>query len=169
MNTSAITTVMKKHPHTRRFYIGTFPSNRLPRKPIPNTCFISNTDPDTKPGEHWVAFYVDHLGYVYYFDPYGIPPVSINHLYFLSKSSQGRWYHNSKQVQTLLSKNCGNLCINFLIESCRMRSPTAAIRQVLNFPPSFTDRILNSRTVTNLKRQHQGRIQERKTLRTIPH
>ena len=36
---------------------GVFPSDRLPLHQTENVCYIFNTDPSTKLGEHWVAYH----------------------------------------------------------------------------------------------------------------
>ena len=142
MKTTDINQILKNHPYTRGQFLGTFPCDRIPSKPTPYTCFVSNTDPHYLPGQHWVAFYVDHEGKVFYFDPYGIPPINRYHLNFLNRT---HWSYNCKQLQSNYSETCGYLCVNFLIESCRLQSPHQTLRNVLNLPTNFTDRILNRR------------------------
>lgn len=143
MNTSRLNTILSQHPHTRTQFLGTFPSDRCPRKPKPLTCFISNTDPSSRPGQHWIAFYVKSDGNVYYFDPYGIPPISIYHKRFLAKSTDGRGALNRQQVQNLYSETCGAHCINFLIETCRTQDPHHTLKNLLLLPTNFTDRIVS--------------------------
>ena len=142
MKTSQINTVLAQHPHTRRYFLGTFPSDQCPNKPTPLTCFVSNTHPHTMPGQHWIAFYVKSDGNIYYFDPYGIPPLSVYHKKFLEKSSDGRGTHNKQQLQNFYSKTCGAHCINFLIESCRTQDPHHTLRNLRHLPTNFTDRIV---------------------------
>ena len=153
MKTNEITQQMKKNSFTRKLYLGTFPADKIPKRPQKNSCFISNTHPHTKPGQHWVAVYVNHKGIPYYYDPYGIPPISIYHLKFLNRASEGRWFFNSKQVQSLHSRRCGWLCISFLIKACRTKSPKQVVQNMVNMNPLATDRVLNSRVEQIQKRK----------------
>ena len=58
MNTVQITYALKHDNITNKQFIGVFPSDRLPKKIKHYPCgFVANTDPRTKPGTHWVAFY----------------------------------------------------------------------------------------------------------------
>jgi hypothetical protein len=44
---------------------------RLPTTPRMLVC---SSDPSTKPGQHWIAIYVDENGHGEYFDTYGRQP-----------------------------------------------------------------------------------------------
>jgi hypothetical protein len=142
MKTSHINTVLTQHPHTRRQYLGTFSSDQCPTKPTPLTCFVSNTDPRSMPGQHWIAFYVKSDGHVYYFDPYGLPPISVYHQKFLQQSPDHRGTYNRQQLQNFYTQTCGAHCINFLIETCRTQDPHHTLKNLLHLPTNFTDRIV---------------------------
>ena len=141
MKTSEINNILRHNPYTRKYFIGTFAANKCPKKPIPNTCFVSNTHPNTLPGQHWIAIYVKRDGNLYYFDPYGIPPFSIYHATLMKKSSDGHGTYNRKQVQTLYSSTCGAHCINFLIASCRNQDPQYTMTNLIRLPVNFLDRL----------------------------
>ena len=141
MRTSEINKVLKNNPYSRRYFIGTFAANQCPKTPTPNTCFISNTDPHYLPGQHWIAMYVKNDGNIYYFDPYGIRPITIYHTDFLKKSSDGSGTYNRKQVQQLQSTTCGIHCINFIIESCRLQDPNQTMVNLITLPTPFVDRM----------------------------
>lgn len=142
MKTSDITAQLSVHPYTRKQFLGTFPSDMCPKKPTPLTCFVSNTQPHTQAGQHWIAFYVKSDGNIYYFDPYGIPPISINHTKFLQKSTDNHGTFNKQQLQNIYSKTCGAHCINFLIETCRTHDPHQTLKNSLMLPTNFTDRLV---------------------------
>ena len=75
MITSQLRKALLLHPKTTIVYGGVYARNRIPTiPPHKKIAFIVNTDPSHKPGEHWVGFYLTKST-VYYFDPYGIPPV----------------------------------------------------------------------------------------------
>ena len=54
---------------------GTWPAD-APVKPAHPAGYIFNTHEASKPGEHWVALWVDARRRGEYFDPYGIPPLT---------------------------------------------------------------------------------------------
>ena len=145
MKTAEINKCLFNNPYTRRYFIGTFTADQCPKVPTPNTCFVSNTDPHTLPGQHWIAMYVKRDGNVYYFDPYGIPPINIYHSKFLSKSSDGHGGLNKKQVQGLYSTTCGGHCINFLIEACRSQDPKHTMTSWIFLPTNFLDRMVKQK------------------------
>lgn len=145
MRTFEINQVLFNNPYTRGFFIGTFASDRCPKKVTPNTCFVSNTDPHTLPGRHWIAIYVKRDGNMYYFDPYGIPPISVYHRRFLSKSTDAHGTYNRKQVQGLYSRTCGAHCVNFLIEACRTQDPNHTMKSHLMEPTYFLDALIEQK------------------------
>ena len=117
-----------------------FAADTIPKKPTPLTCFVSNTDPQTQPGEHWVAFFVNQRGYTFYFDSYGIPPINIKHLQFCQKSSQGTWTFNRQQLQILTSSTCGFHCVRFILETCQTLNPFTALSDMRLAPTNLMDK-----------------------------
>lgn len=146
LKTSELNSILRNHPHTNRFFLGTFPCDRIPRKPRPLTCFISNTDPHNKPGEHWVAFWVSRKGNTFYFDSFGLPPIVIKHVSFCQRSSDGRWDYNRQQLQSLSTTTCGAHCVRFLIETCRRMDPYVALSVIATTtaPIPLTDKTVVS-------------------------
>lgn len=142
MSTTDIDRTMYSHNVTMSSYLGTFACDTIPEVPSSNTCFISNTDPSEKPGQHWVAFFTNVLGVVFYFDPFGIPPMVINHLEFCKQSSDEVLHYNSKQLQSVRSNTCGAHCINFLLETCRTGDPQTYLKKVKSLPTAMTERLV---------------------------
>lgn len=90
--------------------LGIFPCDRIPtriptRRPLLLVC---NTDPHTRPGEHWVVIYIGNDASGEYFDSFGQPPLPIFER-FLSKFCS-KWTYNSKQIQSVTSQVCGHYC-----------------------------------------------------------
>ena len=140
LRTGDLTSILSTHPHSSRYYLGTFAADTIPNKPTPFTCFVSNTDPQSEPGRHWVAFFVNQKGYTYYFDSYGLPPIKKNHLRFCQKSTQGYWTYNRQRLQNLTSLNCGFHCVRFIIETCRTQDPFTALSAMKSAPTNLTDK-----------------------------
>jgi len=76
---------------------------------------IANTDPCSKPGQHWVGIFIDQKKNGYYFDSFGFPPIHEDFVNFLNKHSK-KWNYNSKRIQSLDSDTCGQICLIFLLQ-----------------------------------------------------
>ena len=75
MNTAEITRALEQDPITSKSFLGVFPSDKLPQPLDKHPCgFVANTDPSSKPGMHWVAFYFPSEGEGEFFDSYGRSP-----------------------------------------------------------------------------------------------
>lgn len=99
-------------------YAGVYPADRLPRVWTRSTAIVANTDNHNRPGQHWVAFYVDEQGAGTYFDSYGLPPLDSRFLLLLRRNSTThRW--NTTRLQGLFSQTCGQYCCVFLYFMCR--------------------------------------------------
>ena len=72
--TSDLQTRAQSDPCIASTFLGVFPSNKLPRKRRYPSSLIANTDPDTKPGQHWIAMYFPSKTKKEFFDSYGMPP-----------------------------------------------------------------------------------------------
>ena len=89
-----------------------FAANRLPIYSSLPIYVISNMDPDTKPGSHWVAIHIDADGVGEYFDSYGRKPIKM-HEKFIKRNSK-LWSYNNKQVQNYFTTVCGEYCLMYL-------------------------------------------------------
>lgn len=89
-----------------------FPANRLPIKVTLPMYLISNLDPDTKPGSHWVAIYISSNGIGEYFDSFGRKPTTF-HENFLKRNSK-LYFHNGTILQNHLTTVCGMYCLMYI-------------------------------------------------------
>lgn len=118
MNTIELMGIMKKCVKKNSNFLGVLPSDRIPKQvsKFPALVII-NTHPSTKPGEHWVAVYINSRKHGYFFDSFGNPPeykhfpVQINK--FIAKNCRTVSY-SARQVQSNISMVCGQHCIFFL-------------------------------------------------------
>jgi hypothetical protein len=79
MKTSQIERLFKNEP----LFQGVYSSDNLPDKP---GLLICNTDPSTKPGEHWISIFVDESrGRGKYFDSFSRKPNEHFKLYMDTK------------------------------------------------------------------------------------
>lgn len=110
MNTQQIRKALRYLPIATT---GVFPADEIPRLWTRPAGIIANTDEHTKPGEHWVAMYVDRDGRGWYFDSYGLPPIIPQHLARLRRNCKF-FRCNIKQLQSNSSDVCGQFCVIFL-------------------------------------------------------
>ena len=90
--------------------VGVFPADLIPKVWTKPAAIVANTDDHTKPGTHWVAFYVGDDGKGIFFDSYGLAPTIAGHVERLRANC--RYYvWNDKQLQSEMSEVCGQFCI----------------------------------------------------------
>ena len=87
--------------------------------------FVCNTHEGDKPGEHWVAIYVDEIGD--YFDPYGQKPQHAEFTNFMNGHCS-QWPPNDHILQSHISTVSVQCCIAFLMFRCRNISMHAFAR-----------------------------------------
>jgi hypothetical protein len=92
---------------------GVFSADTLPMKP---RLLVCNTDPSTKPGEHWIAIYVDKNGVGEYFDSFGRAPNE--HFKHYMNATCIRWTFNVQQLQSVVSAFCGF----YVVVYCKFKS-----------------------------------------------
>ena len=113
-------------------YIKCIPHDQVESKILPNLsngrhCFVINTDPANKPGEHWQCVYMDKKE-INFYDSFGdeIDDKLMNDIRMLDKKFPGDGYRkfkfNTIQHQDDRSDNCGHFCCKFLIDRLRGKS-----------------------------------------------
>ena len=80
------------------------------------SAFVCNTHDSDRPGEHWVAMYVDEIGV--YFDPYGQKPQHTEFTNFMNEHCS-QWPSNDHNLQSPISTVCGQYCVACLMFRCR--------------------------------------------------
>lgn len=125
MNTREINRILRQHPVTKNIFKGVFPCDSIPNQINPPFALVCNTDPSTKPGEHWVAMFVTSSGQGEYFDSYGISPLRVEFKTFLQKKcTRFRW--NKIRFQSDSTSVCGQYCIFYLL----LRSGGLSIEEI---------------------------------------
>ena len=94
-------------------FMGCFGTNNLPRTIPQFPCsLIINTDPTTKPGDHWLGLVLTKKK-SFYFDSFGLGILNIHIINFLK-----RYYKkvtiNNECIQHIDSDKCGLYCIAFI-------------------------------------------------------
>jgi len=116
MNTNQLIDYMLKDQYIRRYFGGVCPRDRLPLyvRDQPKI-FIVNTDPLEKPGEHWIAVWMDVIGE--HFDSIGKKPEKdFEHFLILNSVN---YKYNDRKVQSSYSKTCGQFCLFYCYHRCR--------------------------------------------------
>ena len=122
MNTVQITRALRHDPITSKTFCGVFPSDKLPQAIEKYPCgFVANTDPNNKPGIHWVSFYFPTEKKGEFFDSYGHPPEFYRDSFgdFLEKYS---YEYNTRKLQSAWSDVCGQYCMFYLSHRARGHS-----------------------------------------------
>ncbi len=107
---------------------GVYARDQLPENPVSWLCaMVLNTDPAHKPGEHWVAIYIDNDGEGEYFDSFGLqPPKVFTHF---MKYNSIKWTWNKIQLQEIFTTACGHFCAFYLLHC----SEGASLAEILDF------------------------------------
>jgi hypothetical protein len=115
MNTIQINTLLSDY----KCFIGTFAKDQLPKNKIKEfpCSLIINTDESFKPGEHWIALFLDK-NYAEYFDSFGQPPLHKEILSFLIRNKIKYITYNTKQIQSITTNTCGAYCVLFVKFKC---------------------------------------------------
>ena len=118
----------------------------IPKKNTPLSCFISNTAPQSEPGEH---FFMNQNGHTFYSDSCGIPPINIKRLEFCQNCLQGIWTFNRQQLQNLTSSTCGFHCVCFVLDTCPTLNQLTALLAMRLSMTNLTDKTAVSYMLKN--------------------
>lgn len=118
MNTLQLINDLSKNPKTRRFFLGVFASDRLPKSKLKKPCIvIANTDPSDKKGMHWVSFYFPVQGEAEFLDSFGLAPYIPDFISFIERNST-RYMVCKQQIQGNFSTVCGHYSSVYLYFRC---------------------------------------------------
>ena len=129
MESTVIDRVLKKNC---AIYRGIYASDELLPVQSHRHVIVVNTDPASRPGQHWICMYFDGDGNGEYFDSFGMPP-SRNFKRYLDKQCTA-WTFNNKRLQSLISKFCGHYCIWY----CMMKNRNVSLYELIKTMPDDT-------------------------------
>ena len=115
MNTSQLQCIISCDPVLHKQTVGVFAADQLPCV-LPNMAcgFIANTDVSSRPGQHWLAFFISD-NTVECFDSYGQDPGVYNSLFSLWLRRHAKTVRvNRHRLQSENSNVCGLYCLYFL-------------------------------------------------------
>lgn len=93
---------------------------------------IVNTDPSSRPGQHWVAFFLAPHGKLEFFDSYGRPPTHFGFPLNSQMLEPACFEYNTLSLQADSTSVCGQYCLVFLFLRCLIAVHTNL--QELNMP-----------------------------------
>ena len=129
MNTIELINILSKDKFSKKLFCGVLPIDLLQNFKFCKPCsLIVNTEESTKPGEHWIAFFITNDRHLEYFDSYGIKPFRIEIYNFIKKHNL-KLIYNKKKIQNSLSINCGKFCILYLL----LRNRGFKMKKILKF------------------------------------
>ena len=136
MNTGQIQEILSKTlPSDKVNFLGVFAQDKIPlidssfSFPL---CFVSNTHPSTKPGEHWVAFFYDSPSSLEFFDSYGLNPSVYDFQINPTRMNQ-------MVLQSLDSDVCAHYCIFYLYHRSRGKSLTQILKSFSAHDQAWND------------------------------
>lgn len=120
MNSLQIDTILSRDRVTRKYFLGVFASDLLPTtiKRYP-ACFVCNVDKSSKPGSHWIAFFIESPDKVEFFDSYGNDPSFFQGPLLNFASHFSRVVYNPLPLQSNKTAVCGQYCVYYLYTRCR--------------------------------------------------
>ena len=117
MNELTIKHILESDARARDAFRGVYSRNELPIRAPTTSLYVCNTDPNHKPGEHWVTIYIGNDRRGEYFDSFGMPPLFDEFVTFLNNNTKS-WTHNKRVVQDVYSSACGYHCIFYAVHRC---------------------------------------------------
>ena len=132
MNTIELINILNKDKFSRKLFCGVLPIDELKKFKFRKPCsLIINTDESNKPGEHWIALFINKNGNLEYFDSYGIKPFK-KEIYQFIKKHRMKLIYNKKKIQNSASINCGKFCLLFLLLRTRGFTMKKIIKLFIN-------------------------------------
>lgn len=114
LTTSQITHALTKCLVTSEKFVGVFPFDGLPTQFVERPAMlVCNTAYSKSPGEHWVAWYLDHKTNEY-FDSYGLFPRGQNFMDFMMVNQMTNLIFNYTPFQSLFATTCGKYVCTYL-------------------------------------------------------
>ena len=155
MNGSEIKDILIKDWRIQRVFRGVFSCDLLPKfvERGKAHAFVINTDPSDKPGEHWVALYINPFGKATYFDSFGVPNLH-PYIYSFTRRNSIILRSNELVIQRFTTRTCGLYCIYFIRQMTRGKQLLDITRLFNAQRPAYNDRLIVSLVLHN----NQSRI-----------
>lgn len=116
LNNIQLDYLAKGDPTLRPYFYGTVACDRLPRRPFKKEPrgYIVNTDPEHRPGKHWIALWNECGNVCEVMDSYGLPLDTYQTTKPLQDWIKTHWKYlisNEQSLQSVYSKSCGDYAL----------------------------------------------------------
>lgn len=119
MNTLDIQRILRRDPYTTRYFVGVFPSDKIPPIQTFPAVLVINTDKHTDVGSHWLALFIEENRTLEFFDSYGLHPETYGEDIARFVMNYPKLKYNTVSLQSPTSNVCGQYCIYFLVKRCQ--------------------------------------------------
>ncbi len=139
MNSAEIECIMLRYLDSLGVrFAGVFAADRIELGDDYPSCFVVNTDPAHKPGQHWVACYAKSRSELEFFDSYGMPAYAYPHIRLPLRVS----VFNGTSLQAVRSYACGHYCIYYLCMRARGSSFAAVVGRMAVLSPALREQVV---------------------------
>lgn len=128
MDTLELDSILSKDLYCKRYFVGVFPSDKLPHSLPHNCALVVNADKSTSPGSHWFCLFKKGRT-CYIFDSFGRLP---QFLFNYCQRHDLRAVYNSLPHQTADEVTCGGYCVYVLCELARGRNLRSILRTFMH-------------------------------------
>lgn len=142
MNSLELINSLASDNFCKKGHIGVYAADTLPSALKLPALFIANTDVQSLPGSHWVAFHIDSGRHCEFFDSFGGQPIIPEHMRFLAQTCKS-WSHNNMSLQGFTSTVCGHYCVMFLAYKARGLSMDSFLSLFERNQSVFNDKLVN--------------------------
>lgn len=143
MNTKQIWQALTSNPKTEPYFDGVFPIDKLRNIKKKPELIICNTDPSSKPGQHWVLFFF-HNDTVDFFDSLGKEMDHYGHEFVdFAKRFSSKFQTSLVRTQPQNTSICGEYCLYFAYKRCDGEKMENIIKSIIS--PEHVLRFVNSK------------------------
>jgi len=141
-----LTYLAREDPCLKPVFYGTVPCDGLPKYPIKTQprAYIVNTDPEDKPGQHWIALWTEN-NVREVMDSYGLPLDTYPQAKPLKDWVMTQWKYvvtNGRSLQGFFSQACGHYALLYL----KLKAQGGTLQDFVNFFSQY-DRVKNDHQV----------------------
>lgn len=149
MNTKQIWNALSRNENTNNFFDGVFSIDTLKEIKEKPKLIICNTDPSSKPGEHWVLFFFND-NYVEFYDSYGndISYYGTEFINFIKKFVS-LYELTNIQTQPDNTSLCGYYCLYYALLRCKNYSMKEIINNMIKNVKNIKDIVMKNFYICN--------------------
>ena len=118
LSTLDILKEIDKDFYAKRYFKGVFARDNIPVIITYPCSLILNTDPSTRPGEHWLALFFNSKKEAEFFDSFGNDAQEFGLGKYIKRFSI-KIVSNNVQLQSFDSNACGYYCLYFILLKSR--------------------------------------------------